>query len=325
MPELFDYSGGGARLCLAFALDTLFGDPPSPWHPVIWMGKVVEIVDWGMPGREKGPAAERVAGVAVAAALPVGTFLIARGLLRSLPRPLQGAVDVALLSVSLAGRSLYEKAGDVQRGLAKNVDEGRRQVSHLVGRDTARLDDDGVTRAAIESVAENCNDGVVAPIFYGLIGGAPLALAYKMVNTLDSMIGYRNMRYGNFGWASARLDDAAGFVPARLTALAAALASPAVGGSLTAAIRVFHQEGPQHASPNAGICEGAFAGALGVRLGGINYYDGVPVEAPEMGKGLRRPDWDDVSRAANLMYVTGSLVLAAGVSIRWLLLGRRWR
>ncbi len=315
----------GASLCLAFALDIIFGDPPAPWHPVIWMGKAVELADWGMPGREKGPAAERMAGIAVAAMLPTGAYLVTGGFLRSLPRPLRGAAEVALLSFSLAGRSLYEKAGDVQRGLAKNVEAGRRQASHLVGRDTAALDDEGVTRAAIESVAENCNDGLVAPVFYGLAGGAPLAMAYKMINTLDSMIGYRNMRYGNFGWASARLDDAAGFIPARITALAAALASPAVGGSVAGSFRVSHQDGPQHASPNAGICEGAFAGALGVRLGGTNYYDGVPVGTSTMGRGLRKPQWDDISRAANLMYFAGTLVLVAGVVFRRLWIGWRRR
>ncbi len=313
----------GVKLCLAFALDSLLGDPPAPWHPVIWMGKVIELADWGMPGRETGPVGERMAGIAVAAVLPAGAYVVTGGFLRSLPRPLRGAAEVALLSLSLAGRSLYQKAGDAQRGLAKNLEEGRRQVSHLVGRDTAGLDEEGVTRAAIESVAENCNDGVVAPIFYGLVGGAPMAIAYRMINTLDSMIGYRNMRYGSFGWASARLDDAAGFVPARITALAAALASPAVGGSISGSFRVSHQDGPKHDSPNAGICEGAFAGALGVRLGGTNYYDGVPVEMPAMGTGLQNPEWNDISRAANLMYATGALALAAGVIARRLWPG--WR
>ncbi|MCL4310733.1 MAG: adenosylcobinamide-phosphate synthase CbiB [Actinomycetota bacterium] len=323
MPAWPDGNGAGARLCLAFAADACFGEPPLQCHPVYWMGKLVDLADWGMPGRERGPAAERIAGTVVALALPAGTYLATAWLLQSVPRRLRRTAEVMLLSFALAGRSLYESAGDVQRGLAKSEEEGRDRVSRMVGRDTHSLDEAGITRAAIESVAENCNDGVVAPVFYGLIGGAPLALAYKMVSTLDSMIGYRNLRYGNFGWASARLDDAAGFIPARLTAAAASLAGPLVGGSTAGALGSWRRDAAAHASPNAGVCESAFAGALGVCLGGGNRYGDIPVDTPLMGKGLREPAWEDIGRAANLMYVASTLVLMFGAVLRWMLRG--WR
>jgi len=321
LPALLSNSSAGTKLCLAFALDMLAGEPPPAWHPVCWMGKAVSLVDKGMPGRESGAMAERMAGAVVAVVLPLGTFLVTRVLLSKTPRPLRGAAEVVLLSLSLAGRSLYESAGAVQRGLTKGMEEGRAYVSHMVGRDTHSLDEAGIIRAAIESVAENCNDGVVAPIFYGLIGGAPLAMAYKMVNTLDSMIGYRNLKYGNFGWAAARLDDAAGFIPARLTALAAAAASPLVGGGPSDAVDVWRRDGLKHDSPNAGVCESSFAGALGVYLGGASNYGGRPVDRPVIGKGLKDPERGDIGRAAHLMYGAAALVLIVGVLVRWLLIG----
>jgi adenosylcobinamide-phosphate synthase len=317
--------GNSSKLFTAYALDTLVGEPPPLWHPVCWMGKLVGLADWGMPGRESGPTTERLSGTFIAVVLPLGTYWAARRFLRMVPGPLRGTAEMALLSAALAGRSLYDAAGDVQRGLASGIDEGRAQVARMVGRDTADLDEPEVTRAAIESVAENANDGVIAPMFYALIGGAPLALTYKMINTLDSMIGYRNLRYGDFGWASAKLDDAAGFIPARITAVAVAAASPVVGGSPVGAIEAWKNDAPRHASPNAGVCESTFAGALGVQLGGTNYYSDIAQEGPVMGEGLRRPEWDDINRAANLMYSAATLVLMVGSILRWFIRRRHER
>ena len=310
--------GKSSKLMLAFALDTVASELPEAWHPVRWMGRIVELADWGMPGRESGPSAERLAGTFTAVALPLGTWLASRRFLRMVPAPFRSMAEIVLLAASLAGRSLYDTAGDVQRGLASGIDEGRAQVSRMVGRDTADLSELEVTRAAVESVAENANDGVVAPVFYALIGGAPLALTYKMINTLDSMIGYRNLRYGDFGWASAKLDDAAGFIPARVTALAVACASPMVGGNPVDAIATWRKDASRHESPNAGVCESAFAGALGVQLGGTNHYSGIPQEGPVLGEGLRQPQWDDIDRSANLMYGAATLVVIAGAFLRWL-------
>lgn len=308
--------GHGASVFMGYGIDLLAGEPPEVWHPVCWMGKVVDLADWAMPGRERSGRKQRVAGAVAATTLPFATYLGARQAIRILPRPFSGLAEVALMSTALASHSLYERALRVEDGLFSGIDEGRQQVAGMVGRDTDELDEAGVIRAAIESVAENANDGVMAPLFYGMIGGAPLALAYKMVNTMDSMIGYRDLKYLYFGWAAARLDDVAGFIPARLTALAVAAVSPVAGGDPAGAIAAWRRDGGLHESPNAGVCEAAFAGALGVRLGGGSYYNGTFADSPEIGAELEPPEREDISRAARLMYASSALVLAAGIFIR---------
>ncbi|MHB9111945.1 MAG: adenosylcobinamide-phosphate synthase CbiB [Thermoleophilia bacterium] len=308
--------GTGPRVLLGYSLDLFAGEPPEAWHPVCWMGKAVDLADWAMPGRERSGRKQRVAGAVVATTLPVATYLGAKQFVRMLPRPLSGLVEVALMSAALAPHSLYERAQRVEDALYIGVADGREQVAGMVGRDTDSLDEDGIIRAAIESVAENANDGVIAPLFYGLIGGAPLALAYKMINTMDSMIGYRDLKYLYFGWAAARLDDVAGFVPAHLTALAVAAVSPLAEGSSAGALTAWRRDAGMHESPNAGICEAAYAGALGVRLGGAGYYNDTLVEKAEMGAGLGSPGRKDIGRAARLMYASSALVLAVGMCIR---------
>lgn len=312
-------AGPAATLKTAFLLDLVGRELPESLHPVCWMGKAVDLAERLVPGREGSAAAQKAAGTLVAVLLPAGTYLAASAALRLMPKPLRGISEAALLSTALAGRSLYSAARDVDRALAEGLPAGRSAVSRLVGRDTDVLDEEGVVRAAVESVAENANDGVVAPVFYALIGGAPLALAYKMVNTLDSMIGYKSLRYRDFGWAAARLDDVAGYVPARLTALAAALAAPLAGGSPARAVKVWRQDAGGHVSPNAGVCEAAFAGALGVTLGGADTYQGVRVEKRRLGAGMagtRKPERRDILRAARLMCGAAALVVATGSVVR---------
>lgn len=308
--------GAGARVLTGYGLDLFVGEPPEAWHPVCWLGKVVDLADWAIPGRERSSGEQRIAGFVVASMLPLVTFLGTKRLIRVLPQPFSGLAEVILMSTALAPRSLYEQAQRVENALFAGVADGREQVAAMVGRDTDELDEEGIIRAAIESVAENANDGVIAPLFYGLIGGAPLALAYKTINTMDSMIGYRDLKYLYFGWAAARLDDAAGYFPARLTALAVAAVGPLAGGDSVGAIRTWHRDAGLHESPNAGVCEAAYAGALGVRLGGPGYYNSALVDKPEMGAGLDAPGREDISRAARLMYASSALVLGAGMFAR---------
>ena len=318
-------SGADVRLWFAFTLDILFGEPPGNLHPVCWMGKAVERAESVVPGREGGVYAQRAAGILVAAVLPVGTYMATRAALRFTPALLRGVAEMALLSTALAGRSLYDAAGEVERSLIRDIEDGRAAVSRIVSRDTAGLDEDAVVRATVESVAENANDGVVAPLFYAFAGGVPLALAYKMVNTLDSMVGYRNVRYRDFGWAAAHLDDAAGYLPARLTVLAVAASSLVTGGDAARALKVSLGDGRGHESPNAGVCEGAFAGSLGVRLGGADRYGGTSVQKPVLGPGLRQPEREDIMRAARLMYLSAAMAMTAGTLVRRLVIwmGRR--
>jgi len=167
----------------------------------------------------------------------------------------------------------------------------------------------------VESVAENTNDGVVAPMFYASIGGAPLALAYKMVNTLDSMVGYRHEPYRDFGWGPARLDDLAGYLPARVTAAAVVAAAPLTGARPLRAARAWRRDAGRHESPNAGVCESAFAGALGVRLGGDDNYGGAVRERAVMGAGYREPGPGDIAAAARLMLAAAAAVLAAALAL----------
>ena len=194
-------------------------------------------------------------------------------------------------------RGLATAAGGVAQALReRRLEDARSLVGHFVGRDTEDLSGPEICRAAVESVAENTGDGIVAPMFYGLLFGAPGALAYKAVNTLDSMVGHPLPQYTELGWASARLDDLANLVPSRLTVLAVA----AFSGKPLRTLRIANRYGPLTRSPNAGMAEAAFAGALGVLLGGTNTYGGVVREGPTLGEG-RRPAADDISRSVSLM------------------------
>jgi adenosylcobinamide-phosphate synthase len=249
--------------------------------------------------RLKTPEARRRAGGVLALALPGLAFLSTTAALKTAPRGLRPALGAALTSTALSMRGLAEAAEAVERELRAGppgLEVARERVGEFVGRDTDGLSEAEVCRAAVESVAENTSDGVVAPMLYGLLFGAPGALAYRAVNTLDSMVGYRRGPYEELGWASARLDDLANLVPSRVTVLAAA----ALSGRPATTLLTARRYGPLTSSPNAGWAEAAFAGALGVRLGGPNTYGGVTREGPVLGEGLP-PVPRDVGRAVGLM------------------------
>lgn len=297
----------------AFAVDAAIGDPVRPTHPARLMGRAIQVSEWTarrLPGLSGNPAKERAAGTALAAGLPLGVFVLTRRLLRSLPGWVRPAAEVWLVSTALAGTELSRSAERVGHGLDSSLEEGRRAVSMIVGRDTRTMTESAVVRSAVESVAENTSDGVVAPLLYAAAGGAPLALAYKAVSTLDSMVGYRTERHLHFGRSSARLDDAANLVPARLTAALAILA----GGRGPGALRRAWAERVHHASPNAGLVEASFAHALGVRLGGPAAYGGRVVERPFLGgAGAAATTRDDLRRVAALSRRVGALALGACV------------
>jgi adenosylcobinamide-phosphate synthase len=289
--------GGNATVvAAALMLDALLGEPPERLHPTVWMGHAISAFE--APALTlQGANHRRAAGILLAAILPAAAFLSCRALLRAAPRGLRPALEAALLSTALSMRSLGEAARGVEPALAGGrLEEARMGVGLFVGRDTDNLTEAGVCRAAVESVAENTSDGVVAPMLYGYLLGAPGALAYRAINTLDSMVGYTSPRYRHLGWAGARLDDLANLAPARLTVLAVAAASLSPAPVLRAA-RLY---GPLSSSPNAGYAEAAFAGALGLRLGGTNTYGGVERRGPVLGEG-RPPGVDDIGRAVALM------------------------
>jgi adenosylcobinamide-phosphate synthase len=310
----------GASVAAALLADALFGEPPETIHPVVFMGRAISAFEKRALAL-RDTRRVRLAGLFLAVTLPALSFALARGALYLTPSKLRWIFEVVLLSNTLAMRSLARSALVVESELeGGDVAYACVCVGEFVGRDTAHLPANEVSRAAIESVAENASDGVVAPMLYGFLLGAPGAMAYKAVNTLDSMVGHPYPPYENLGWASARLDDLANFVPARLTTLLAAAASGFAGGSgFVKTLAVASCYGPLTKSPNAGWAEAAFAGALDLRLGGPNSYGGVLREGPVLGSG-RAPGAADIRRAVRLMRLvclalTG-LALAAAMARR---------
>ncbi len=294
---------------LALALDLLIGDPRSLPHPIVYMGKAIERSETLFRRHVKNVF---VSGLIFALFLIASTWMLAFFCvwLALFINPVLGdVVQVVLLFFCFSTKSLAKAATEVGDALeTQGLGAGQRAVAMIVGRETHRLDEAGVVKASVETVAENFVDGFLSPLFFALIGGVPMALAYKMVNTMDSMVGYRNERYLLFGRAAARIDDVANFIPARLSvpviSLAAAILSPKRG---RAALKTGLAEGRRHKSPNAGYPEAAFAGALGVRLGGPNFYHGTLVEKPFIGTRYTDPKQETITRACELM-VLASLV-----------------
>jgi adenosylcobinamide-phosphate synthase len=300
--------GRCAAAAAGLVADRLLGEPPPSLHPVAWLGRGLRRVE-GRWWRDS-----RLAG-AGHAALGVICGLAGGWVLRRSTGPVP-ATAVAT-GVAVAGRALGEEAARVQAALEEGDLPGARAlVPALVGRDPAALDEKELARAVVESVAENTVDAVVAPALWGALAGAPGALAYRAVNTLDAMVGHHSPRYERFGWASARLDDLAGWVPARLCAVLVAMARPSRARAVWRAVR---RDAPGHPSPNAGVAEAAFAAALGLRLGGLNRY-GERVELrPPLGSG-HPPGGEDIDRAVGLSrdvtLALAALLLGAGVGLR---------
>jgi adenosylcobinamide-phosphate synthase len=301
-------SSRAVGLALGFAADWYFADPRR-LHPVAGFGRVASGV------RRVLYADSRVAGVAYAGALVSGAGALGVAAERvGRRRPVVGAALTAAATWTvLGGTSLRREASAIGESLsAGDLAAARERLPHLCGRDPRGLDADQIARAVVESVAENTSDAVVAPLFWGAVAGIPGLLAYRASNTLDAMVGYRNAKYRNFGWASARLDDVLNWVPARFTGAVTVAAAPVVGGSPVRALRVLRRDGARHPSPNAGRCEASAAGALGVRLGGTNTYGDAVEHRPVMGTG-RAPRVADIRRAAVLSATVGlaSAVAAA--------------
>lgn len=296
-----------AYLPAAVALDLIVGDPRWLPHPVALLGRLIAWADRWLPRT-------RLAGLALWLACASAAGATAWGALQLAALAGPGwatACWIALAAVGLASRSLAGHALAVARPLASDdLPAARRAVGMIVGRDTDALDADGVARAAVESVAENSNDGVIAPLFYLALGGPAALWVFKATSTLDSMVGYRDERYRRLGWASARADDLLGLIPARLTALAFALVAPVVGGSPWRTLAIAWRDGQRHPSPNAGVAEAAAAGALGLRLGGPASYRGEPSAKQLLHAEGRPPAPPDIGRSVWLMLAAALLLTA---------------
>jgi adenosylcobinamide-phosphate synthase len=280
-------SGSGLFIVVAaLAFDALIGDPDWLWrrvrHPVAWIGTLIGYIDRRFNREDRSQQQRKLAGIASTAALvalSVAVGVLVQTIVQQLP---MGNLMVALIaSIFLAQRSLYQHVARVRSAFAEGALAGaRKAVAMIVGRDPEQLDEAGICRAAIESCAENFSDGVVAPVFWLALLGLPGLIAYKTINTADSMIGHRTERYQSFGWAAARLDDLVNLVPARLSALLLASAAPIAGGSVSTSLRVVKRDASKHRSPNAGWPESAMAGALGVALAGPRRYATHMVDDP---------------------------------------------
>lgn len=282
-------------------------------HPVTWIGHLIGLLDRWLNRETIGPNGRRTAGVVAVLILFGVVGAIAFVVQHELLHLRFGVLVVGLLASTLiAQRSLHRHVADVAGALEKDgIASGRNAVSHIVGRDTEGLDAAGIARAAIESLAENFSDAIVAPVIWMVIGGLPGAVLYKAINTADSMIGHRTPRHAAFGWAAARLDDLVNLPASRLSALllvaAAALSNGAAAGAAWRAVR---RDAPHHRSPNAGYPEAAMAGALGLSLAGPRAYAGVRVEDAMMGDGRRNANAADIRRALAL-YRTADAILIA--------------
>ena len=313
-----------------FVLDLLLADPAWMPHPVVYMGKAIAALEGFLrPRLPQTPRGELLGGAILAAALPAGTFAAASGA-RALANKLNPKLGLALETVwcwqALALRGLAQESAAVQRELERgDLPAARKAVGRIVGRDTQELTAEGVTKAAVETVAENFSDGVAAPLFYMLLGGAPLALAYKAVNTMDSMVGYKNDRYRYFGRAAARLDDAANYLPSRLAALCWIGGAFLTGQDGRGAWRIWRRDRRNHASPNSAQTESACAGALGVQLAGPASYFGKTVDKPTIGDPKRAVEPADIGRANRMLYGAAGLALGAGLLAGALARGGRRR
>jgi len=289
-------------LLLGWLLDFIFGDPSRLPHPIVWFGKMIS---WGEHRLNKG--SHRMAkGAVMAIVLILMVFFVVWWLKRFIPNTVLWLIlDTIIIFYCLAGTTLIREVREVFLALDRSLDEGRQQVARIVGRDTSQLSAQEVRTAALETLAENLSDGVIAPLFWFALLGTPGMLAYKMVNTLDSMIGYRTERYKDFGCWAAHIDDVANYIPARLTALLMVIAS----GKLSL-MKFVWKNGRKHASPNSGYPEAALAGILNCRFGGPHYYFGELFDKPYIGENDRELTTADMRTAVRINRTAELLMLA---------------
>lgn len=317
-------------LAAAILIDLCVGDPARIPHPVIQIGKWISFFEkkWRLPLADNpSPGAAKVLkrrGVWLVLTTIVLSFTIIQMLVIAAAwiHPWAGyAVSAWFISTTIAIKGLKEAAYRVAHPLEQgNLEEARTYTGYIVGRDTSQLHEDELTRAVVETVAENSVDAVISPLFYALLGGAPLAMLYRASNTLDSMVGYKNEKYLSFGWASARWDDILNWIPARITGfllIITAALFPGVSGRR--AIQSVWTFARLHPSPNSGIPESAVAGALGIELGGRNVYGGLASERARMGWPLRERTRKDIGQTVKLLYGISFLVLG-GILLTWILI-----
>lgn len=294
---------------VAFAADYFIGDPAYSLHPVRLIGRLAGNLEIFLRKRVKN---EKSAGIIFVLCVVIIVYL-AGSLLLAVQREL---FSIFLIYSALSVKDLKVHALRVYRALKKkDIESARKSVGVMVGRDVENLGPQEISRATVESVAESTVDGIIAPLFYAFLGGAPLAITYKAISTLDSMVGYKNKRYQNFGWAAAKLDDLANFIPARLAAIFMPIAALIIGKGFKSAFRTVISDRRKHPSPNSGIPEAAMAGALRVQLGGESYYQGKLYSKPLIGKKTNILSTESIKEAIKISQVAALLALVSGLLI----------
>ena len=309
----------GVVVAMGFFLDLLIGDPQWLPHPVVIIGKMITGLEKYLRRPYYHARKEKLYGVFLVVIVVGLMYVLTWEIVRFFAwlHPIAGyVISVFLISQSFAAKGLAVAGNEVELSLAAgNIPDARKKVSMIVGRDTDNLDEQEISRAAVETIAENLSDGVIAPLFYAFLGGAPLALAYKAVNTLDSMVGYKNEQYLHFGWAAARFDDIVNYIPARLSAIFLLAAGLCSGKNVMRAISIWKRDARLHPSPNGGAPESVMAGLLGVRLGGMNYYGGEESFRGYLGDPLKQLNADSLSFSIRLMLGASSIAMLFGFSI----------
>ncbi len=297
-----------ARLSAAYTLDLIAGDPEWFPHPVRFFGALISAGERSLSRFRSGPVTDTLAGAVLTGSVVSVAWAAGR-----FNHPLW---QTLLAWTALATHSLLKEAGAVVQALeAGNLPHAREKLARIVGRDTAHLDETEIARAVIETLAESACDGIVAPLFWLSAGGLPAGMAYKAINTLDSMIGHPEPPYRYFGCVAARSDDVANVVPARLTALAIAAAANIQGLNASRSLQIWRRDGAKHASPNAGQSEAAMAGALGVRLGGVNFYEGHAHEGPRLYAEGRTPTVRDARSALSIVATVSGIAFAGALLV----------
>lgn len=293
-----------------FILDILLGDPKWFPHPVRLIGNLIQALENIFRKIFTSRNGLRIAGIILVCITVSITYMFFRAVLKismNFGEIYYQIASVIIIYFLLATRCLAHEAKGIKNSLENSLELARNKLSYIVGRDTENLSEEEVVRATIETVAENISDGIIAPLIYIFIGGPALGMAYKAVNTLDSMVGYDNEKYRDFGWASAKLDDLANCIPARITGLLILLAGSILGKGFVHSFKIFKRDRRNHKSPNAGFPEAAMAGVLGVRIGGINSYFGKPVYKPTIGDSLKSLEKEDIIEAIRVMFLTSFL------------------
>lgn len=307
----------------AVIIDRLIGDPRTSLHPVVVIGNFIAWLERQLLNKNNSARLKKFAGTVLVVIVLITVYAAAWIILAVLANihPWGGYIGgVVLLSFTISPRSLAEAGREIAGYLNDgNMEQARLKVGWIVGRDTAELDIPEVTRATVETVAENIVDGIISPLFYAIIGGVPLACLYRAINTMDSMVGYKNEKYRDFGMVAARVDDIFNYLPARITGLLIIIAAAILGLDAAGAWRSIKRDAAKHPSPNSGFSEAGVAGALGVRLGGLNYYGGVASQRAHMGEAKIELAPVHIEKTIQIMYIVTTLFIAAAFALKWLL------